>query len=700
VIDPQDLASPLRGNLSPGGDGGVPRDPGGDPPWATVILLGACLVALSALGPTRNAVAWALLPWSGAFLALLHLWRRHPGWLGRPGVLLGGAVLLRLLFLLPVQDLSDDLFRYVWDGWLGIRGIPPYRFVPEDPALLAFQDDVLFREMNSPGYHSVYPPLSQLVFLLGGWAHDLTGWPASGRAIRIGFVALELGGILALFRALAPAASPTISGSGSGSRAMGRSGEGRAALALYAWNPLVLVAVAGSGHSEGGLVLGLGILLWGVRIRHPGVAWTGLALGVLAKGLPLLLAPLLWRQLRGTASLRQTLAGLTPAILVATALCAPFLRVEDLPRIWSSTELYVHLFEFNAGLYALLHQGARHLLGLEVRNWLGTALRGVALGGALWIGLRHRTAATDAFARGSLLILSLYLVTATTVHPWYLLWILPFLPFTRTGREAWLWGAWASFFTYLVYEGVNPVPISVLFWGGMAVLALHASRETLFRPLRRVAARRKARWVDPWIEGATVLDVGGAEGDVAAALRRRRTDLSVTVLDPDPGGMDRPLHVDRPLYLMSASRVRGDACALPVAERSVDTVLLVFVLHHVLDAERALAEALRVARRRVVILESTYEGRLEHRLLAAMDRWVNAGRGDGRMGREESPLRHRRRGEWLVTASTLGARVVVADRPRGSVHRVLRLVLEPADPGGAIPATSEGAPQAPEEFHP
>ena len=656
---------------------GVPLRPPADPPWIAVLLLAMCLVVLASLGPSRDAVVRALLPWTGAFLALLYLWRRHPGWLGRPVVLLGGAVLLRILFLLPIQDLSDDLFRYVWDGWLGIRGIPPYRFTPEDPALGAFQGDILFREMNSPGYHSVYPPLSQLVFLAGGWVHELGGWPASGRAIRVAFVALEFAGVMALFRAMAPdapsPAHPRASAPPTRSVPLTR----RADLALYAWNPLVLVAVAGSGHSEGGLVLGIGLLLWGVRIRRPGVAWTGLALGVLAKGVPLLLAPLLWRQLRSQAGSRSTVLGMVPAGLVAAVLCLPFLRPEDLPRIWSSTELYVHLFEFNAGLYALMHNGALHLLGLDIRSWLGTALRGIAAGGALWIGLRHRVGGTASLARGSLLILSLYLVTATTVHPWYLLWVLPFVAFTRTGRAAWLWGAWAVFFTYLVYQGVPPAPISVLFWGGMLLLVLHSSREWLFRPLRRVAAHRKARWVAPWIEGTTVLDVGGAEGGVAEVLRRRRPDLRLQLLDPDPGGRSREGRDRSPVV----PRIQGDACTLPVAAGAVDTVLLVFVLHHTPDPDRALAEALRVARRRVVILESTFEGALERRFLAAADRWVNAERGEGGMGNEDAPLLHRQRQAWLEAAARQGARVVVADRPRGSVHRVLRLVLEPKTGG-------------------
>jgi alpha-1,6-mannosyltransferase len=643
---------------SPKGDtaGGPPS-----PPAAALVLVGA-LALVAWMGPTRALVGVALLPWTVAFVALLLLWHRHRPWLAQPGVLLGGALLLRILFLLSSQDLSDDLVRYTWDGWLGVQGIPPYRFRPDDPALAHLQGDGLFPRLNSPAYHSIYPPLSQLVFLVGGWVHEVAGWPLSGRAIRLGFTLLEMAGVVALHRAL---------------RDTSRS---PADLALYAWNPLVLLAVAGSGHSEGGLVLGVGLLLAGVALRRPGVAWSGWVLAVLAKGVPLLLAPLVWRTLARTSGGRATLRGLLPALVLGAGLCAPFLRLDDLPRVWSSAQLYVHLFEFNAGLHALLSSA----------GWSAApTLRWVAVAGALWIGMRHRADSVRALARGSLLVLSLYLVTATTVHPWYLLWVLPFLPFNRTGLGPWLWASWAGLATYLFYAGVPGGPLALLFWGGMLGWWVHDERERFFRPLRRWAGRRKAGWIAPWVAGTEVLDVGGAEGHLARALRRARP-CRVTVLAwqaPAGYGSGEPL-----------GWIRGDARALPLPDGSADTVLLSFVLHHVGGdggAEEALAEALRVARQRVVILESTFRGPVEGRALACLDAWVNRGRepeGEEAAPHAAHPVAHRTAERWIALATALGARVVVADRPRGSVHRVLRLVLEPP---GVSPGDQKGTPKFP-----
>ncbi|CAN5706499.1 hypothetical protein BH23GEM11_BH23GEM11_21340 [soil metagenome] len=653
-------------------------DSGKASPLGGAVLLGAAMLGLAVLGPERGNLHLAAVPWTVAFLALLHLWRRHGAWLERPEILLGGALLLRVLFLVPIQDLSDDLFRYVWDGWLGIHGIPPYRFTPEDPALAPFQVDPLFRNLNSPGWHSVYPPLSQMVFLVGGWVHEVAGWPASGRAIRVAFTLLEMAGVLAIWRAIG-ASVP----------------RARAHLALYAWNPLVLVAVAGSGHSEGGMVFGVGLLLWGLATRRGWLAWLGLAFAVLSKGIPILLAPLLWRSLGTRTETRgkDRVLEMLPAALAALLLSLPFLRIPDLGLVWGSTQLYVSLFEFNAGLYAILREAGWQVFGMETRQWLAPALRWTAVAGALWIGLRHASGSMERFAAGGLVILSIYLVTATTVHPWYLLWVLPFLALTPTGRGPWMWGSWAAFFTYFFYRGIGGAPLAAIFWGGMALFALNAEREWLFRPLRRTAGRRKALWVAPWIRGSTILDVGGGEGHVARALAPHIPGGGLLVVDPQPGDAGR-MDRFRPGSIRPVL-VRGNASALPFPPASVDTVLLSFVLHHTHDPEVALAEALRVARRRVIILESVFQGRregIEHRVLVWVDRWVNAHRGEGRMGGVEAPLRHHPAAHWTALAERLGAGIVSSDRPRGSVHRVMRLVL---DPGHPVPPTSPESPMRP-----
>ncbi|TVP59947.1 MAG: methyltransferase domain-containing protein [Gemmatimonadales bacterium] len=661
VLDSGHPVTPTCPQPRRGVSSAVPRNRSPLPP--TLLLFGSA-AALAFLGPQRASLVPALLPWALTFGALAHLWLSHRTWLARPGVLIGGALLLRVIFLLPLPDLSDDLYRYVWDGLLTLEGVRPYTLVPADPALSHLHGTDLFREMNSPGYTSIYPPLSQWIFLPGAIAYRLWGWPAAAWAIKGGFLLLETLGVLLMYATLRRLRRPP------------------APLALYAWNPLALVTIAGGGHTEGGLVLGIGLLLYGLT-RAPGpsgawLSWAGWGLAVLSKGVPLVLAPLVWRALGPPADgprrrFREVLRRLRAPVGVLLAmglLSLPFLRPADLPGIARSARLYTGLFEFNAGLYYLL-KGALEALPGATSTGLGSAMGVAFLVGALFVVTRHRARGVDDVSRAAVLVFSLYLVLATTVHPWYLIWVLAFLPFTDTLRPAWLWASAASLPTYLTYTGVPHAPLVALFWGGWLLFAGHQYREFAFRPLRRIAARRKAGWIGPHLAGNRWLDVGGGEGGVARALERRAPDRSASTWVADP----------MVIGTRDTRRVRAEGERLPFGDGAFDAVVLCFVLHHTADPDRVLAEALRVTADRVVILESTPSTPLGSRLLALLDRWVNEKRGDGSMG-TAAPIHYRRGGQWEDTALRLGARVILRDRPGRIGHPVTRLVIRRAPAGG------------------
>jgi SAM-dependent methyltransferase len=108
-----------------------------------------------------------------------------------------------------------------------------------------------------------------------------------------------------------------------------------------------------------------------------------------------------------------------------------------------------------------------------------------------------------------------------------------------------------------------------------------------------------------------VLDVGAGDGAVAQALLLRRPDLHVEGIDvlvrPDSAIPVRPF----------------DGSHIPLADASVDTVLLVDVLHHTDDPAALLREAARVARTAVVVKDHLADGSLAIPTLRFMDRVGN-----------------------------------------------------------------------------
>lgn len=395
--------------------------------------------------------AGAGLAWRAAFVALslggagLLVWglrTARPTW---PQVLVG-AVVLRVAVFPMAPALSDDGYRYLWDGVVTVQaGVSPYEFRPSAPALEAWHDRVEYRRMNSPQYYSVYPPASQAVFAVAAAAGG-QDWRAGWYVLKLMLVVAELAGVVALARVC-------------GSRAA----------ALYAWHPLAVVEVAGQGHTEALVVGALGLVLVGGASRLP-FASLGATLGGLVKLYPFTLLPSAWR--------REGVRGVVASVGLATVLTVPVWTPSAPGHVAESLTLFFGTFDAYAGPYRLVKAALYPVAGLEAGRAASLALLAVAVA---WIG---GSVARDDGSRSRLdsilgtTVCAAYLATST-LHPWYglvLLFATPLLQSTWT-----LWVATFGTASYLSYElpGAD-LPVLVIGWGGGLVIAL---RER-FRPRR------------------------------------------------------------------------------------------------------------------------------------------------------------------------------------------------------------------------
>jgi alpha-1,6-mannosyltransferase len=378
-------------------------------------LVGACFVAGGGL-----VVLW----WRDVLSTTEVLW---------------GAILLRLAFLPLLPELTDDPFRYVWDGWLQLEGINPYRFVPSDPALERFQDAEMYEKLNSQEYYSIYPPLLQLFFCFGALFYD-GGWILPYYVLKTAFVVVELVGVAILARLTSPRN-----------------------LLLYAWNPLVLIETAGQGHTEALLVPLLFAALWAVRRQRGGLASVAIAGAGLVKLYPFALGPFLLRRFGWRA--------VWPGALVVVGLSIPYAAPYAIPHIKESADLFAQLFEFNAGPYYALKHTLWKWTGADWSKTIGPWFRRLFLVSlpVLYVLDAWRD---WSFRRACLLLLGTFLVLSTTVHPWYLLPVVGLGVMGPRPSWHWMWLGLCSVGTYLFYvDGLYWTWIW-LGWGGAGLLAL------------------------------------------------------------------------------------------------------------------------------------------------------------------------------------------------------------------------------------
>jgi alpha-1,6-mannosyltransferase len=291
------------------------------------------------------------------------------------------AALWHLAFLRMPPGGDDDIHRYVWDGRVQRLGYNPYIVVPSDPALGRLHTPET-RTLNHPDLPSPYPAGAELFFRAVTTIHE------SVLALKVAFVVCDLTIVLVLLDILR------------------RSGQAAHWVLAYAWNPLLAVEVAGSGHVDivGVLLLLVSFAALGRRWRTVAAVAFGLAVAV--KLLPIVLLPLYWRRVR--------IRDAALAVVVVGLLYVPFLSHGRIPI--GSLGTYVQSFRFNDPVFAAIERVAAPQLvaGLAVLTGFLTAI---------WMRRKSETLSADAFAWP----MAASLLCAPVVYPWYLLWMLPFL---------------------------------------------------------------------------------------------------------------------------------------------------------------------------------------------------------------------------------------------------------------------------------
>lgn len=313
---------------------------------------------------------------------------------------LGIALRIILIFVFP--KLSDDIYRFVWDGRLILNGINPFDYLPskiiEDGMNIDGLTPELYAQLNSPKYFSIYPPLAQAVYLLGTWLspNNIAGSAIVMKVVLVGF---EVGNFWIITKLLRLLKRPV------------------KLVLLYALNPLVVFEVAGNLHFEG--VMLFFVLLsvyWLMRKRY---LWSAIAmaLAISTKLLPLLFLFFFI----GRLGWKRSITYFGAMGLVLAALFFPMINGVFASHFGDSLGLYFQNFEFNSSIVNVLTFLGSFRTDEYLIPVIGPLMAAVTFWWILKTALFEKQYTPESLFRNMLFAISLYLALTATVHPWYVI---------------------------------------------------------------------------------------------------------------------------------------------------------------------------------------------------------------------------------------------------------------------------------------
>ena len=404
--------------------------------WAALSII---LYVLIGYYTDRSDSIYLLSTWSLLFIGYFWILTRN---LVHDHVylLLSITVLFRLCFISSTPALSDDYFRFIWDGRLFANGYNPFQYLPSQVPEHIFSSSNLTAELldglNSPDYYSVYPSVMQYIFGAACYLfpNDIQTSIIFMRAV---IIISEVSSCYLIIKLLQHFKQPV------------------SKVLLYALNPLVIIELTGNLHFEAVMIFFLLLFFYLLVSKKHLLAGIVLALSISTKLIPLILLPLLIKRLSPKQFVLLSIVCIATAIL----LYLPFYDADVLFNMYKSIELYFQHFEFNASVFYVIRAIGFATKGYDIISIAGKVLPIVFILSFVFILLKTKINSSAKLIKTSVLILFIYYALALIVHPWYVSLLLVLGIFTQY-RFTILWTALISF-TYITYA---TIPYQENYW--------------------------------------------------------------------------------------------------------------------------------------------------------------------------------------------------------------------------------------------
>jgi len=342
----------------------------------------------------------------------------------------GLAILFRVILLFSFPELSNDFFRFFWDGELITHGINPYAHTPND--LISHNGFLsepymryLFHGMGelSQSHYSCYPPLNQVFFFIPSVISD---------SVTTNLIILKLIILLADIGVIFV-----------GKKILEHLKMDVDKIWLYALNPFIILEFSGNVHFEGVMIFFLLCSIYFLLKENWLMSAIFIGLAIHIKLIPLMLLPFVFKKLK----VRKTIGYIAMTALVVILLGRVFLSEIFLNNMLSSIGDYFVSFEFNASIFYVVREIGFLIVGYDTVLTVGPIMGYLVFFLIMLLALiRSYKTEQDIFV-SMLFGLVIYYAFATTIHPWYISLILIFSVFTRY-RFGLIW----SFLVMLSYS--------------------------------------------------------------------------------------------------------------------------------------------------------------------------------------------------------------------------------------------------------
>ena len=309
------------------------------------------------------------------------------------------ALAIRVLLIFSSPNLSDDYFRFIWDGNISLKAKNPYEKTPKEhissPETMG--DLYNFAHLNSPKYHSVYPPFLQYLFKFSAYIGD--NRPDIQILVLKLFYAFFSIGMVFLLPHLLNLYSI----------------NSWQAL-IYLLNPLVLLEEMGNLHAEGIMVFFLALFLVLIK-KFPHYAFLPFATAIAVKLTPLMLIPSILVRLK----FKRALFFGSGVLILLMLYFLPFVHGILKGGFFESLGLYFNKLEFNAYGYNMFKIFGYLTHGYNRIKVLGplTAIISTVL--ILFLSLKKGRVSWDSFPLQALSLYFIYLFFSPVIHPWYII---------------------------------------------------------------------------------------------------------------------------------------------------------------------------------------------------------------------------------------------------------------------------------------